>query len=1726
MNSPIFHKTCRFIACLGTALLMQSAGAQVLQLDLNNDSVADTLATDVPGEAVRVLSGADSSVLRLLSGSQAGEAFGSFAVLVPDLSGDGVPEVVVAAPSHAASGGVGATYAFSPVDGALLWVRAATPGEPFLANVAHIPDQDEDGVADLLVESDPPGTGTDYGLVVLLSGRTGARLAARQGGLAALTAWANNGGVLYTPSDIDDSGAVNTADFAAFLSWYSNEDLRADLNGDGVVDDDDLHIIVDDVIGGTITVQAMAVPPGATLPNIAPIAPEIGECDCDSSGFLPSACSVTIQGCPTGIVPRGTGAMLSLDTSVAGGIACWVAESGAMIIPSPDGMSATIWAMETGHISVRVRYTVTMPDGSTCVVCARCEFDAEPACVSGVQIDHCPEYVFTNDMGWIDMIIQGESYLGLSATGTPAGGVYRWELIMAEPADGYSGSPIRAWYDHGQHLFFLTSSIPGHVKFRVWYAADDCDPAFDDCEFDVLLPVNLDPDGDGLPSTRENSLGTDPACWDTDNDGFGDGVEVRLGGDPLNPLAGPNIVLDSDRDGLSDFEEFAVFHTDPHAADTDNDLVLDVTEVRLGLDPLRPRTSSAVLDRRASILLANDRDGDLIDDGTEMQLGWDPSSRDQDGDGLVDGWEVRFGLDPTQPEQGVNSSMSPVDSDADGLTDAVELLIGSNRHRADTDGDGVHDGIEAWVGLDPRRTHTTEAGADDGDMDYDFDGLSNAMEQLWGTDAVLRDTDADGTADGLEVYGTSDPLSDADSGCYNCVSDSVDLTVTLSHGHFWGYPAMTGTTTFRLQEYSISVAGASGYAQRRMRIPRERWLTWSVANPTGLTDYGQGYGTIMHLDWGPGTPGYVNTFGPTDVTSTGWGGPMQVQRYQCEGGFTATIDCRNRYYRELPPVPNILCSPDSPVGKLVLVDTTTNSSDGCPHFADFHTSDSAFSYTAIPILFHIPPTVVRSRTTISFSFPESPPYLVERNEPPIGVPWDVWARNQAGSGYRMWRHDDTDPQYPKPMPRQWPEDVWLNGNLYSANTAYPLQLLLDDLQDTLIVWIEAAGPSPTITGDVISATLSGLSCTASVRTTAVRLDIVDARHFNPSLQEGFIDTVNLNTPLTSHAPEWTVGGAITDGASLCIAWLTPDPQGNAFSLRMNASGNCGTNTRVYGGLRGIGQSSIYTSPIQIPDLPAKTPLSLAYRFTETVEFDSGRAWYLPPPVFADPYFPGPARFYCNPTTEYALYRAFLYFSLEYAGWPLVEHAGTRFVLTRPPVVLVHGILGHGDNDLPQPPRDSDWYWSPDIYRSGGLPLHTHVYRADYKATSTRGFSENYTIVPLTIRRAMDELHSGVFEGSNDQDLERYTPGLRYAATRADVIGHSQGGQLIRFYASNASGHCPRPPRGIPPLGDDWWPQMDFDRDPSGTSAGGNWFYERKSNLFAGDIRRAVTVGSVWRGSELANDGIKMFQPTTNGGRLLARDIFSAWLADENPDAAELVEASLPYDDVLGAYVTPELRPPTCHYDNAVGSRAYAILTGLLSEDVGEPPGLWSRANYPSGEKSILWAPIAGIKRPLGSLLSQVTLRNSVANAWSVGVDAEVQERLVEITTEHGSTVYDADAWRSRLCVLPGGDGRAAILLWARESLLYGDGAVSLESQLNDPNAEWPSLEYQSLVFPGHAHSFMRSGNNRIGSRDWRVGEPKVWTPECYSESIANRVLQLLSESEVVPYDSDFRRWDE
>lgn len=144
--------------------------------------------------------------------------------------------------------------------------------------------------------------------------------------------------------------------------------------------------------------------------------------------------------------------------------------------------------------------------------------------------------------------------------------------------------------------------------------------AADTVNSDGCALSQLDTDGDGLNDYEELVVySTDPTLADTDGDTLADYDEVVVYN--TNPL-----LQDTDSDGLSDFLEIDEFETDPNDWDTDDDTVSDGDEVNIyGTDPLEWDN-----------FVAEDSDGDLLSDEFELANGTDPNDWDTDDNGMPD----------------------------------------------------------------------------------------------------------------------------------------------------------------------------------------------------------------------------------------------------------------------------------------------------------------------------------------------------------------------------------------------------------------------------------------------------------------------------------------------------------------------------------------------------------------------------------------------------------------------------------------------------------------------------------------------------------------------------------------------------------------------------------------------------------------------------------------------------------------------------------------------------------------------------------------------------------------------------------------------------------------------------------------------------------------------------------------------------------------------------------
>jgi hypothetical protein len=225
---------------------------------------------------------------------------------------------------------------------------------------------------------------------------------------------------------------------------------------------------------------------------------------------------------------------------------------------------------------------------------------------------------------------------------------------------------------------------------------------------------DFDSDNDGLDDDWEQlyfgSLAA-TATVDPDGDGYNNLAEFEADSSPLNAASTP---LDTDADGLPDAWETLHFGDLAQApsGDPDGDSYNNLAELQAGTSPANA----------ASTPLDTDADG-LPNAWEQLYFGSlaQTAAADPDGDGYSNLAEFQAGTSP------VNAASTPLDTDADGLPDAWELLhFGGSLAQiatADPDGDGFDN-------LDEYRAASRPADPVSHPLDTDGDRLPDALSPI------------------------------------------------------------------------------------------------------------------------------------------------------------------------------------------------------------------------------------------------------------------------------------------------------------------------------------------------------------------------------------------------------------------------------------------------------------------------------------------------------------------------------------------------------------------------------------------------------------------------------------------------------------------------------------------------------------------------------------------------------------------------------------------------------------------------------------------------------------------------------------------------------------------------------------------------------------------------------------------------------------------------------------
>lgn len=134
---------------------------------------------------------------------------------------------------------------------------------------------------------------------------------------------------------------------------------------------------------------------------------------------------------------------------------------------------------------------------------------------------------------------------------------------------------------------------------------------------------------------------------------------------------------------------------------------------------------------------------------------------DSDGDGIADSHDTHPNdatLWNDHDDNGINDDQEVLitDTDGDGYADSLDTHPTDPNLWNDHNQDGINDEIQTPPDSDG---DGIPVHLDEFPHDFDNDGLSDAEELLLGTDPALADTDGDGLSDSDEIYAGTDPLN-------------------------------------------------------------------------------------------------------------------------------------------------------------------------------------------------------------------------------------------------------------------------------------------------------------------------------------------------------------------------------------------------------------------------------------------------------------------------------------------------------------------------------------------------------------------------------------------------------------------------------------------------------------------------------------------------------------------------------------------------------------------------------------------------------------------------------------------------------------------------------------------------------------------------------------------------------------------------------------------------------
>jgi triacylglycerol esterase/lipase EstA (alpha/beta hydrolase family) len=715
-------------------------------------------------------------------------------------------------------------------------------------------------------------------------------------------------------------------------------------------------------------------------------------------------------------------------------------------------------------------------------------------------------------------------------------------------------------------------------------------------------------------------------------------------------------------------------------------------------------------------------------------------------------------------------------------------------------------------------------------------------------------------------------------------------------------------------------------------------------------------------------------------------------------------------------------------GKIVVANINSGDDDGVPGFAeggrcdgDYLDSNSRFT----PMYVDISNLCGNPDVRIKFEFNESSHDMLESIELQHNASCEYhgndsegfWRRMSPPRGpddqcgdIRLWKENGLSES------RKWEYaheiDPMLGGDAIAPGQLYHPASLFGS-EPSGILWVEGIHASNT-KGDVTikaklyledNGTLTYLG-SDQIRLTVVEIALHDVQDWSP-----YYDDIGDMMLLTStdlwydRGMRSVMDGAIADGTSILLVRMKPSGEelnpDATWKLEVSQDVSEGDPT-TDGTLFGI-DASPYP---YVPYVPTPYPVPEHFS-TEITDYSSGLAYYVPP-----------LRVVAAEQDEHRVvqYRITMD-ATDISSQPLY--------IRRPPLVLVHGILGSPDESW------DDTLWSHNT--------PTRVYKADWEKdddgnyTHHKGFIENFGYVARTIEQALRDYrrgsdskafttaHAGV---GNNHDFNQ----MRYAATRADVVAHSQGGLVTRWYIADMelhNHHTNTIERFHPP--NNWGSIEVSDRDVyhEGTLwnhisqewySRGRWDYLRNDNYHAGAIRRFISIGSPYRGSHLADVAETATKPTT-----AIETAMRNWVYAHDGAMPASLQAFLFPDGPEGDYSAP-----TCVVDLMTESWATLFTRQATTYLTSDHAQGYVTTSYPTGPASVYWFGVSSSWS--GTTPDDVQVLDVLSQLFAIVGDGNPTSSIIYYSTP-------THTWHIRMSAV-----------WQAIGVTNTDGVVPLASQ--------------------------------------------------------------------------------